>query len=369
MGCRSRHLLGGLVLVITLISPVLAQTTQQPGYSGSPSATAARALYDRGRYEEARAMLDALIESGVRTGEVLYYRGLLEPDMMTALTRYFVEVTRRFPGTEWGDRAMFQVASYRYATGAYVTARGFFGEVAWRQGDTPLGREARYWRAMTWTHASAAADSLRRAVGLLKVVAAEATTPHVLGLSLISIGELSLRLGQADSAYAYAARVMESPFLEDLHPRGMAVQGAALDVLGRSEDARMVYQSIANRFADTWEGEVARGWLSRQRESAVQARLDTLRAGGEYDPIRTTTRQGEWTLQVGAYSNLANASQLVMELKRKSYDAWHTSSRVEGRIYVVVLVGHFETQAEAEAFGAAMVERQDVTEFIVKIKP
>jgi hypothetical protein len=314
-------------------------------------------------------MLDALIQSGVRTGEVLYYRGLLEPDMMTALTRYFVEITRRFPGTEWGDRAMFQVASYRYATGAYLTAREFFGEVAWRQGDTPLGREARYWRAMTWTHASAAADSLRRAVGLLKSVAAEATSPHVLGLTLISLGELSLSLGQADSAYAYVGRVMDSPFLEDLHPRAMAVQGAALDVMGHPEDARMVYQTIVNRFPDTWEGEVARSWLSRQREAAVQARLDTLRAGGQFDPIQTAVRQGEWTLQVGAYSNLANASQLVMELKRKDYDAWHTSSRVEGRIYVVVLVGHFGTRAEAEAFGNAMVERQDVAEFIAKIKP
>ena len=71
------------------VSSGLGQASRQQGYQGSPSATAARDLYDRGRYDEARNMLDALFEALAITAEVLYYRGLVEPSADVALERYF----------------------------------------------------------------------------------------------------------------------------------------------------------------------------------------------------------------------------------------------------------------------------------------
>lgn len=354
---------GVLLLSLGVPARTHAQEPRRQGYAGTPSATAARDLYDRARYEEARKMLDALLSSGVVTAEVLYYRGLVETSAETALTKYFGEVARRFPGTEWGDRALFKIASYRYATGAYITARQRFGEVAWRQGDSPLAQEARYWRAMTWTYSDTEPDSLRAALRLLKGVVAKATSPRVLGMSLLSAGELSLKLGQADSAYVYADQIVESPFLEDYLARALSLQASALDVLGETEQARSIYQIIVNRYADTWEGIRARAWLSQKREAAVQARLDTLGSAGTDSLGTTGTGGGEWTVQIGAYTDMANAARVVMQLQRLGYKAGHATKRVSGRIYVVVLVGAFETRAEALAYGNAMKEKQHITEF------
>ena len=169
-----------------------------------PSLAAARDLYQRASYGEARAMLDALISAGRVEAEILYYRGLLESDTSTANERYFAEVTRRWPSTEWSDRARFRIAQYRYDTGSYITARGLFGEVAWRQGDSALGQEARYWRGMTYLHsinrADASRDSLRIGLRLVKNAAESATDPSVKGQALLSTAELHLFLGEPDSA-------------------------------------------------------------------------------------------------------------------------------------------------------------------------
>jgi hypothetical protein len=362
----SPTILLGLVLVVAVVTSGRAQPDRQQGYQGSPSATAARDLYDRGRYDEARSMLDALIAARAITAEILYYRGLVEPNAELALERYFGEVPRRFPSSEWADRARFKIGEYRYASGYYITARDRFGEVAWRQGDTPLGQAARYWRAMTWTYDEAQSDSLRYGMVLLKNVATRSTDPGVLGMALVSIGEIGLRLGRIDTALAYSAQVVRAPYLEDFHARALSVQAAAFDRLRDRDQARSLYQVIANRYADTWEGRIARSWLAEQREVAVQARLDTLQ-GGTLDP--SGAGQGDWSIQVGAFSNMANASDAVMQLTRNDYAAWHTTKRVGGRSYVVVLVGHFETRAEAVAFGNNMIERQHITEFTPYKKP
>ena len=355
-----------LVLVLTTLGlPVRLAAAQEPPpvQAVTPSMDAARELYDRGRFSEARTMLDALLQARNADAEVYYYRGLVEPDAERAAEAWFGEVSRRWPGSEWGDRALFQIANYRYAMGYYITARDLFGSIARRRSGTPLGEEARYWRGMTWTHDATAADSLHIGLRYIRQVIGATTSPAVLGKALLSAGELSLQVGQPDSALVYSGQVIEAPYLEDFHPRALAVQAEAWEEKGDREQARSLWSLIAGRYGETWEGRQAVAWLAQQRETAVQARLDTLQAAGGSLFAPGGTGSGLWTVQVGAFSDLAAATQVVMTLTQKGYQAWHTSKRVEGRLLVAVQVGRFETRAEAVAFGQAMVERGDITEF------
>jgi len=362
----------GLLLPFT---PGAGKSAGAQEYPGSPSIGAARDLYERSRYDEARAMLDALVTAGRVDAEILYYRGLLEPDMVVAADRYFGEVTRRWPGTEWADRARFRIAQYRYDTGSYLTARRLFGDVAWRQGDSPLGQEARYWRGMTWLHAigrsESSRDSTRIGLQAIKAVARDATDPAVKGQAIISTAELHLVLGQADSALVWAEQVLGAPYLNDYHPRAMLIQARARDLRQENEQARSIFQTVTTRYPETLESREARRWLLDNRERLVQARLDTMATAGR-DTLESAPEEGRWTVQVGAFSRLANASSLVATLTSRGYRAWHTSKRVGSTIFVVVNVGRFATRAEASAYRRELIASavlEDASPMVSRIPP
>jgi hypothetical protein len=295
----------------------------------------------------------------------------VEPEALIAIEVYFDRVYRRYPGTEMASRALFKIAQYWYDSAMYIKARGLFGDVAWSQGNSPLGQAARYWRGMTWLHTSTEPDSLRMGLNIIKRAAQRSTDPETKGRALLSTAELSLRLGKPDSALTYAAAVIEAPYLEDHHPRAMGIQALAHDVLGNVDQARIVNHTLVNRFPDTWDGREARKWLAQQREAMVQARLDSMRAIGRTGITQGGAEGGRWSVQVGAFSDMGNASDLVMRLTREGYNAWHATKRVNRRFWVVVLVGRFETRAEANAYGISLRDNSlSVPSFqLYEIKP
>ncbi len=361
------------LLISVLISGVLPRTasTQQTYFQVNPSSTAARDLYERAQYDDARRMLNTLIQQGNITAEILYYRGLVEPDALIAVEVYYDRVYRRYPGTEMASRALFKIAQYWYDSAMYIKARGLFGDVAWSQGDSPLGQAARYWRGMTWLHTSTEPDSLRIGLSIIKRAARQSTDPETKGRALLSTAELSLRLGKPDSALTYAAAVIEAPYLEDQHPLALGIQARAYDALGDMDQARIVNQMLVRRFPDIRDGREARRWLAQQREVMVQARLDSMRAIGTTGMTQSGAEEGRWSVQVGAFSNLGNATDLVMRLTSEGYNAWHATKRVDSKFFIIVLIGRFETRAEANAYGRSLRENSSsVPSFqLYEIKP
>ncbi len=345
-----------LLMTLTVTTPVSGR--QDPGYQGSPSITAARDLYDRAHYNEARAMLDALIAAGTRSAEILYYRGLVEPDNSIAIDRYFIQVLNRYPSSGYADQARFRIAQWHYNSGLYIAARRNFSTVAWRQGDSPLGQEARYWRGMTWIYSLGASsvdtDSVRVGLRRIKQVARNATNPDLLGMAHISIAEISLQLGEPDSTLWYAQEVLEAPYLEDHHPRALSLQAKAYDLQNNLEQSRALHQIVRNRYPDTWEGRQAREWLSEDQERTVQARIDTMRATGTPATGTEGMGEGNWTVQVGSYREMKNATDMVLRLTGEGYPAWHESGRVNRVLYIRVFVGRFPTRAEANAYGRTL---------------
>ncbi|MFC1545339.1 SPOR domain-containing protein [Gemmatimonadota bacterium] len=331
--------------------------------------TAARDLFERAHYAEARAMLDALISAGTSSAEIYYYRGLLEPDITTAIDRYFIQIITRYPRTDYADQARFRIAQWRYDSGLYIAARRNFSDVAWRQGESPLGQEARYWRGMTWIYSigpnSIDADSVRVGLRLIKRVANSSTEPNLHGMALISAAEISLQIGEPDSTLLYALEVLEAPYLEDHHPRALSLQAEAYDYLNDREQARTLHQIVQNRYPDTWEGRQARLWLLDDQERVVQARIDTMRATGAAMTGTGAMGEGNWTVRVGSFQEMKNATDTVLHLTSDGYAAWHKSELVNGVLYVKVYVGRFATRTEANAFGRNLVnESAWVTDFV-----
>lgn len=361
-----------VLFLLLAITPLTAASIAQEGagYQGSPSIAAARDLYERANYDEARAMLEALITAGSVNAEILWYRGLLEPDNAVANERYFSRIVNRYPRSEFADRARFRIARYHYDAGLYLTARSGFGDVAWRQGESPLGQEARYWRGMTWMHsinrADAHPDSIRNGLRYIKRTARDATEPNLRGMAIISVAEISLRLGEPDSSLVWSMEILEAPYLEDYHPRALAIQAEAYDALGDRDQARTIFQIVRNRFGDIWEGREARRWLVEDQERAVQARIDTMQATGAAVAAEGGMGEGNWTIRVGSFRVLKNATDLVLQLTAADYPAWNRSEYVNGVLWVKVYVGRFATRTEAREYGNRL---RDAVAFVTDFEP
>ncbi|MFC1529830.1 SPOR domain-containing protein [Gemmatimonadota bacterium] len=359
-----------LLLCLTLPCSPALQARQDPVYQGTPSIAAARDLYERAHYDEARAMLDALISGGTRNAEIYWYRGLVEPDNTVAAERYFSRIINSYPRSAFADQARFRIARWYYDSGLYRTARDDFGAIGWRQGDSRLGQEARYWGGMTWIYSLSPTiptepDSVRTGLWQIKRVARNAVEPDLRGMAFNSIAEIYLALGQPDSTLVYAGQILEAPYLEDHHPRAFALQARAYDAMDDFTQAKGLYQIVLNRFADTWEGRQARRWLSEDQERAVQARIDTMRSTGVAVTAPSGIGEGNWTVQVGSYREMRNATETVLNLTGEKYPAWHKSELVNGVLHIRVYVGRFRTRTEARAFGNRMItESIHVTDFV-----
>jgi hypothetical protein len=223
---------------------------------------------------------------------------------------------------------------------------------------------------MTWIYSISPTrpvepDSVRTGLRYIKRVARDATDPDLRGMVFNSIAEISLVLGEPDSALVYAGEVLEAPYLEDHHPRALALQARAYDDLDDLVQAKALYQIVLNRFADTWDGRQARRWLSEDQERAVQARIDTMRATGVAVTAPAGLGEGNWTVQEGSYKEMRNATELVLNLTADDYPAWHKSELVSGVLYVRVYVGRFQTRTEANEYGRTLQsESPHVTSFL-----
>jgi hypothetical protein len=224
---------------------------------------------------------------------------------------------------------------------------------------------------MTWIYSingnnAAEPDSVRTGLWHIKQVARNATEPDLRGLVFTSIAEISLVLGQPDSALVYAGRVLEAPYLEDHHPRALTLQARAWAMLRDLAQAKTVYQTVLNRYADTWEGRQARRWLSEDQERAVQARIDTMRATGMTVTAPAGMGEGNWTVQVGSFREMRNATDMVLNLTGQRFPAWHKSELVRGVLHIRVYVGRFQTRTEANQFARRLRdESEHVTDYMI----
>ncbi|MFQ5902789.1 MAG: SPOR domain-containing protein [Candidatus Binatia bacterium] len=86
--------------------------------------------------------------------------------------------------------------------------------------------------------------------------------------------------------------------------------------------------------------------------------------GAEGAKADSGTRGGVWAVQVNAYPHERDAKRLARKLKDKGYDAYVVSTRVKGRIWHRVRVGHLETRAHAKELQKTLKTKEKFTKAI-----
>ncbi len=78
----------------------------------------------------------------------------------------------------------------------------------------------------------------------------------------------------------------------------------------------------------------------------------------------TAKREGSWTVQINAFPNEKEAKALAKKLKDKGYDCYIVPTKIKGRSWYRVRVGHFENREQAQEMQETLKQKENFTKSI-----
>lgn len=103
-------------------------------------------LLERQELATARARINEACRQHPNSAVAAYFRAVLEDNGESA-QKYFQEVTTRFRGTVYAERALFRLGQYHFAEGTYGRARQYFTNLLEQYPHSQLAPQARYYAA------------------------------------------------------------------------------------------------------------------------------------------------------------------------------------------------------------------------------
>lgn len=122
--------------------------------------------------------------------------------------------------------------------------------------------------------------------------------------------------------------------------------------------------------------EVKEGSSSAKQTAPVPARDIKEKIASEKSPSVPETRKetpsekeaakrdANWTVQINSYQNEKDARALAKKLKDKGYDAYVATTKIKGRPWFRVRVGHLETREQAQALQESLKQKENLTQSI-----
>lgn len=103
-------------------------------------------LLERHELATARERINQTYRQHPNAAVAAYFRAALEEDGETA-NKYFQEVTTRFRGSVYAERALFRLGQYHFAEGTYNRARQYFTSLIEQYPKSSLASQASYYSA------------------------------------------------------------------------------------------------------------------------------------------------------------------------------------------------------------------------------
>ena len=309
-----------LVSVFTLSLSATAETPYEKAVQ----------LYRNGDFRQAREQFALLLEQGPDNADVLFYMAELEPDADQALA-YRQHFLSLHPDHRRADEVLYGIAQYHFAVGYYLTAAKDYQRLLRDHEDSGLRADALYWLASSRL-AIGAADSA--AIYFRRLIQDHS------GSSLVSWAELGLIDAlYMKQDYAAAQRCCQE-FLQirsgsDLIPVALFRLFETREAQGDRSAAAEILQQLVSSYPGTYQGQQA------QRQLTEWGWDDT---GESSEP---QPAEGDYTIQVGAFSKRSNALNLQSQLRSWGYQVEMIKRAGRHRTLYLVWVGRYQTRSEA----------------------
>jgi outer membrane protein assembly factor BamD (BamD/ComL family) len=351
---RLPHCCMALILIMVLLSHTGQTQTVSDGIGDAPTLRdRVAALAEQGLMDSAYALV-LIADDGVDPREKALLAGKLSPRGDQAAKALQTLKTEGKKSPEQAE-ALYLLGQYQYAAGRYQMAIPEFREYLRRYPKGEDADRATYWMAnaclhlaLTQPERSAYLDS-----GLLYLSRMPSlNTPGAYYASLAA--ECAARILLAREEYAAADSVLREAMRhapEDEKPALMLLRALWLRTTDRSyADA---IQSLKTDFPRSPEAEYVRRLKSQLPKAASIPRKDESDPAAT-QPARATKPNGAdsvYALQVGSFAQRENAEALMQQLVRKGMRVELESHKRGHQFLTLVLVGQFQSAAEAEVYG------------------
>lgn len=307
--------------------------------SGAGELARAWELLERGQRSEANELATVAFtraDSKKERGEALLIQALSTIDGDRARSR-LASFLREHRGHALEWRAEYELGLHNYALGTYVQAGRHFARVIELKVGAAEEARARYWLGLSLVGAKNFPEA-RRHLQLLR--ANDAGTGLAEAASL-SYADCLREEGSYASALVEYLRSTTRLGRSDWLPSALYGAGLCYERLNRLDEARDTYSRLASQFPSSFEAAVVRSKLL----STAKPEVERVEVAG-------------YTVQVGAFSQEANANKLVAALREKGV----TESRVTrkergGRVLFIVHLGEFSTREAAVRKGEELSTR------------
>jgi len=318
-----------------------------------------RSMYKRKDYGKARlALRDEITRlKGKSYREGLLLLASLETRMESAVTVYAEVVSTG--GTREAFRARLELGKLYYSIGEYGKALEFLLYEP-KEASSRDRMEAAYFRALSWKQLG---ENGRAWKDLDAIDRGE-----FLNWSYMTRAELDMQEGRIEDAINRYETIAGS----HSNPIAGFKLGECYEIMGERQKALKVYRTLLHQFPLSLEAPKAREKIQVITHMRRERRTDNVRGGGEVgEATGEDLEAGDdgipiFTLQLGAFSERANAIRMADDLRGIMEEIRVERVEIDGRIWHRVRVGRYTDREEAEEEATRIKKR---TGYSCKILP
>jgi len=334
-GLRAAALVLLLAGAVTLVAAAPRKEAKKPSGPEANAAllVAARDAFDRGRTEEARAILIRIPENGLapdKADAAAYLRALVLEDG-NAYDQALSDYLARHPKGIFRREATLALARLRYVSGDYAQAENLLAIFTPGVERSATGRQGLVTRGLAQLGRGDAAGALQflaSAESDLKGSPEEESYEY-------ATAQAALRASKPSAAMAALRTLLERHPQGDYAPQALYAMGTALEAVGRQADAASVFRQVAQRFPLSYE--------------AARVRDRGIRPGDTVTPLLPIG--GGYAIQIGAFTRKDLADALARELRAAGNEDVSVRQGSETPPLFRVRAGSFATRDEARALG------------------
>ena len=272
------------------------------------------ALFQAGQYSEAQAWFSEYLSLRPTDPTAHYYLGRCELDGNRA-QEHFREILKRYPKHQLADDALFALAQVRYAGGYYRTARSQYDRLLREYPQSNLTDRILYQVGLTHLATKEPGEALRRFQEVQR------RYPNSEWAALSAVGRVDAYILDGNDRAALAR--CDSLLREKTPPMKSHLLWTSVQCYeraGRRDTVAEMAERVVEECPSSYEAGLARSVLQTLRTAPP----DSVPAS-------------EYIIQVGAFRNITNATNLYNELIAMALNVRVDSKMVQGRPFYVVL--------------------------------
>ena len=315
-----RNVIAAAVITAAMALPAAAETSLESAVQ----------LYRSGDFRGARQQFAALLQQDPDNAEALFYMAELESDADEALAhrQRFLSL---YPDHDRADQVLYGIAQYNFAVGYYLTAAKDYQRLLSDFDDSGLRADALYWLASSKL-AIGAADSAE--VYFRRLIRDHSASSLVNWAELGLIDALYMKQDYA-AAQGLCQEFLQNRSAGELIPMVLFRSFEIREARGDRAAAAEILRQLVNSHADTYQGKQARRQLTEWGWD------------GSGQPSQPQPAEGDYTIQVGAFSKRSNALNLQSQLQSWGYPVEMIKRAGRHRTLYLIWAGRYQDRSEA----------------------